>query len=335
MLATRLTEMLKVKHPIMLAGMAGVSYAELTAAMSEAGGYGVLGAGNMSIEEMSAEMVKVRQLTSRPFGIDLLAPNTNKPEEEARRIIDGGASCLVTDVDMPSKVIRLCREAGVLVFYVCSTVRHAILAEQAGCDAIIAQGTEAGGHTGAVGTMALVPQVVDNVKVPVIAAGGIYDGRGLAAALALGGEGVWVGTRFVACAEARGADAYKDAILRQRKRYDPLALLDRQAAAGAQESHDRAMGGEPARNPPLSTARGDDAASRAAGIFVSGRRAARSPFVVLSGRPRVWRDHEDRLMPLDRRSDDATSGRSFDGTGPASALGVEHNLAPGEMRRSS
>ena len=185
----------------------------------------------MSIEEMSAEMVKVRQLTSRPFGIDLLAPNTNKPEEESAADHRRRPSCLVTDVDMPSKVIRLCREAGVLVFYVCSTVRHAILAEQAGCDAIIAQGTEAGGHTGAVGTMALVPQVVDNVKVPVIAAGGIYDGRGLAAALALGGEGVWVGTRFVACAEARGADAYKDAILRERKRYDPLALLDRQAAA--------------------------------------------------------------------------------------------------------
>jgi enoyl-[acyl-carrier protein] reductase II len=213
-LATRLTEILKIKHPIMVAGMAGVSYAELVAAMSEAGGYGVLGAGSMTIDEMSAEMAKVRRLTSKPFGVDLLTPITDKPEEEARRIIDGGASCFIAGLGLPTRVIQMCHDAGVLVFNVCGTVRHAILAEQAGCDAVIAQGTEGGGHTGHVGAMALWPQVVDNVKVPVIAAGGIFDGRGIVAAMALGCEGVWVGTRFVVCSEARGAQKYKEAILR-------------------------------------------------------------------------------------------------------------------------
>jgi enoyl-[acyl-carrier protein] reductase II len=214
MIETRLTQLLKIKHPIMLAGMAGVSYAELVAAVSEAGGYGVLGAGNMTLEEMSAEMVKVRKLTDKPFGVDLLTPISDTPEEEARRIIDSGASCFIVDLGWPAKVIRMCHDAGVLVMNVCSTVRHAILAEQAGCDAIVAQGTEAGGHIGAVGAMALLPQVADAVKIPVVAAGGIFDGRGMVAALALGCDGVWVGTRFVACAEARGAAAYKDAILR-------------------------------------------------------------------------------------------------------------------------
>lgn len=214
MLDSRLTQLLKVKYPIMLAGMAGVAYAEIVAAMSEAGGYGVLGAGNMTLEEMTAEMAKVRQLTSKPFGVDLLTPISEKPDEDARRIIDGGASCFVGGPRMPSKLAHQYHEAGVLIFAVCGTVRDAIIAEQEGCDAIVAQGTEGGGHTGSVGSLALWPQVVDNVKVPVIAAGGVFDGRGLAAAFALGCEGIWVGTRFVACAEARAAEAYKDAILR-------------------------------------------------------------------------------------------------------------------------
>ena len=201
MIETRLTKMLKIKHPIMLAGMAGVSYAELVAAVSEAGGYGVLGAGNMTVEEMSAEMVKVRKLTDKPFGVDLLTPISEKPEDEARRIIDGGASCFIAGLGLPTKVIHMCHDAGVLVMNVCGTVRHAILAEQAGCDAVVAQGTEGGGHTGAVGAMALLPQVADAVKIPVVAAGGIFDGRGLVASLALGCDGIWVGTRFVACAE--------------------------------------------------------------------------------------------------------------------------------------
>ncbi|HVU85967.1 MAG TPA: nitronate monooxygenase [Pirellulales bacterium] len=214
MLDTRLTTMLRVQHPIMLAGMAGVSYAGLVGAMSEAGGYGVLGAGNMALDELSAEMQKVRALTSKPFGVDLLAPMTDNPEDEAQRIIDGGVTCFVTGPGLPSRVIRLYQKAAILVFCVCTTVRQAVEAEDAGCDAVVAQGTEAGGHTGAVGTMALCPQVVDRVKIPVIAAGGIYDGRGLAAALALGCEGVWIGTRFVACHEARAAKAYQGSILR-------------------------------------------------------------------------------------------------------------------------
>ena len=214
MLSTRLTEMLRIKHPVMLAGMAGVSYATLVSAASEAGAYGVLGAGNMTPDEMSAELVKTRSSTSRPFGVDLLSPLADDFAGEVRRIIDGGATCLVTSPGAPAKIIDLCHVAAVRVFAVCSTVRQAIQAEREGCDAIIAQGSEAGGHVGSVGAVALWPQVVDNVQVPVIAAGGIFDGRGLAAALTLGCEGAWVGTRFIACTEARAARAYQDAILR-------------------------------------------------------------------------------------------------------------------------
>ncbi|HEY2840314.1 MAG TPA: nitronate monooxygenase, partial [Pirellulales bacterium] len=205
--------MLQISHPIMLAGMAGVSYAELVAAVSEAGGYGVLGAGNLTLDEMDAEMCKTRSLTDKPFGVDLLTPITDNPEQEAQCIIDGGASCFVAGLGLPTRVITMCHDAGLLVFNVCGSVKHARLAEEAGCDAVIAQGTEGGGHTGAVGAMALWPQVVDAVKVPVVAAGGLFDGRGLAAALALGCEGVWIGTRFVAAAEARAAGAYKTALL--------------------------------------------------------------------------------------------------------------------------
>ena len=214
MLPTRLTEMLKVRHPIMLAGMAGVSYAELVAAVSNAGGYGVLGAGNMTPEQITDELAKVRALTDKPFGVDLLHAMNDNPVDEVRRMIDGGASSFAAGLGVPTRVIDMCHEAGLLVITVTGNVKHAVAAEQAGCDLVIAQGSEAGGHTGSVGAFALLPQVVDAVKIPVVAAGGIFDGRGLVAALAFGCAGVWIGTRFVASQEARGAQHYKNAILR-------------------------------------------------------------------------------------------------------------------------
>jgi enoyl-[acyl-carrier protein] reductase II len=214
MLSTRLTEMLNIRYPIMLAGMAGVSLAELVAAVSEAGGYGVLGAGNLSLDEISEELTRIRGLTSKPFGVDLLHARNDNPVEEVRRIIDGGATSFASGLGVPTRVVGMCHEAGLKVITVTAKVEHARRAAAAGCDMIVAQGSEAGGHTGSVGAFALLPQAVDAVPIPVIAAGGIFDGRGLVAALAFGCEGVWIGTRFVASKEARAAQVYKDAIVK-------------------------------------------------------------------------------------------------------------------------
>ena len=215
-LRTRLTDTLQIEHPVMLAGMGGVSYSRLAAAVSEAGGFGCLGASTMGHEHMKAEIAATRELTSRPFGVDLL---TAAPQDMAAKVTDiarGGATVFVAGLGVPRDVVDLCHELGLAVVNMCGKVRHAVAAVAAGCDIVVAQGTEAGGHTGRVATMALVPQVVDAVgdRVPVVAAGGIVDGRGLAAALALGADGVWVGTRFIATPEARSVVGYKDALLR-------------------------------------------------------------------------------------------------------------------------
>ncbi|MFM7224744.1 MAG: NAD(P)H-dependent flavin oxidoreductase [Actinomycetota bacterium] len=212
---TRLTEMLGIEHPVMLAGMGGVSYHRLVAAVSEAGGIGTLGAATMGSEELEAEMAAVRERTDRPFGVDLLAALPNRMLEDARRIVAGGATLFVAGLGVPRDVIEVLHAGNVIVASMCGKVRHAIAAREAGCDLVIAQGTEAGGHTGTVATMPLVPQIVDAVgaDIPVVAAGGIFDGRGLAAALALGADGVWLGTRFIASPEARTVPGYKDALL--------------------------------------------------------------------------------------------------------------------------
>ncbi len=212
---TRLTDMLEVDHPVMLAGMGGVSYSRLVAAVSEAGGFGCMGASTMEADEMVAEIARVRELTAKPFGVDLLTAAPQDMEAKVNAIIDGGATVFVAGLGVPRDVVELCHRRNVLVVNMCGKVRHAVAAAEAGCDIVVAQGTEAGGHTGQVATMALVPQVVDAVgdRVPVVAAGGIFDGRGLAAALSLGADGVWVGTRFIATPEARGVPGYKDTLL--------------------------------------------------------------------------------------------------------------------------
>jgi enoyl-[acyl-carrier protein] reductase II len=212
---TRLTDVLEIEHPVMLAGMGGVSYSELTAAVSNAGGFGCLGASTMSHEQMNAEIAAVRAATGKPFGVDLLTAVPQDLVKKVEDIIDGGATAFVAGLGVPREVVELCHERGVLVVNMCGKVRHAVDAVAAGCDIVVAQGTEAGGHTGRIATMALVPQVVDAVgdKVPVVAAGGIVDGRGLAAALSLGADGVWVGTRFIATPEARSVAGYKDRLL--------------------------------------------------------------------------------------------------------------------------
>jgi enoyl-[acyl-carrier protein] reductase II len=212
---TRITAMLGIEHPVMLAGMGGVSYHRLVAAVSEAGGLGTLGAATMGSEELETEMRAVRDLTGKPFGVDLLAALPERMLEDAAKVVKGGASLFVAGLGVPRDVITLLHEGNVLVASMCGKVRHAVAAVEAGCDFVIAQGTEAGGHTGTVATMPLVPQIVDAVgeRVPVVAAGGIFDGRGLAAALSLGADAVWLGTRFIATPEARAVSGYKDALL--------------------------------------------------------------------------------------------------------------------------
>lgn len=212
---TRLTDILEVEHPVMLAGMGGVSYSALVAAVSEAGGFGCMGASTMSMERMEAEMAAVRSATDKPFGVDLLTAMPGDMPAQVQSIIDHGGRVFVAGLGVPRDVVDLCHDNNVLVASMCGKVRHAVAAVAAGCDLVIAQGTEAGGHTGTVATMALVPQIVDVVegKVPVVAAGGLFDGRGLAAALTLGADGIWVGTRFIATPEAYGTPGYKDRLL--------------------------------------------------------------------------------------------------------------------------
>ncbi|MEA3075944.1 MAG: hypothetical protein QOF60_852 [Actinomycetota bacterium] len=199
----------------MLAGMGGVSYSRLVAAVSEAGGFGCLGASTMQPDEMVQEIEAVKALTSKPFGVDLLTAAARDMAAQVQQIIDHGGRVFVAGLGVPRDVIELCHANNVLVVNMCGKVRHAVNAVEAGCDIVVAQGTEAGGHTGQVATLPLVPQIVDAVgdRVPVVAAGGIFDGRGLAAALALGADGVWVGTRFIATPEARAVPGYKEALL--------------------------------------------------------------------------------------------------------------------------
>jgi enoyl-[acyl-carrier protein] reductase II len=212
---TRLTDLLEIEHPVMLAGMGGVSYHRLVAAVSEAGGFGCMGASTMRPEEMVEEMAKVREATSKPFGVDLLTALPGQVDNQIADVIAGGARAFVAGLGVPRSVIDALHDHNVLVGSMAGKVRHAVAAVETGCDFVVAQGTEAGGHTGTVATMALVPQVVDAVgdRVPVVAAGGLYDGRGLAAALALGADGVWVGTRFIATPEARAVAGYKETLL--------------------------------------------------------------------------------------------------------------------------
>src|SRR6187455_284312 len=212
---TRLTDLLDIEHPIMLAGMGGVSYHKLVAAVSEAGGIGTLGASTMTVEELPLEMAAVRELTSKPFGVDLLTALPGQVERGIQSVIDGGARIFVAGLGVPREVVDLLHSKNILVGSMCGKVRHAVSAVGSGVDFVVAQGTEAGGHTGTIATMALVPQVVDAVgdRVPVVAAGGLFDGRGLAAALTLGADGVWIGTRFIATPEARAVNGYKETLL--------------------------------------------------------------------------------------------------------------------------
>jgi enoyl-[acyl-carrier protein] reductase II len=216
-LRTPICEQFGIEAPIFLAGMGGVAYAKVCAAVSEAGGFGTLGMAGESPEGIREEMQEVRRLTDKPFGVDLLAALPEQMMDAIDTIIEEGASAFIAGLGVPEAVIQKCHEGGVKVMSMCGKVRHAVAAERAGCDVVVAQGTEAGGHTGQIAGMALIPQTVDAVRIPVLGAGSIVDGRGLAAALAFGAQGVWMGTRFVASHEARAAQDYKKRIAEIRE----------------------------------------------------------------------------------------------------------------------
>ena len=216
---TRITELFEIEHPVMLAGMGGVSYHELVAAVSEAGGIGTFGASTMRDGELAREITALKTFTQKPFGVDLLTALPQHLEQGIRDVVAGGARIFVAGLGVPRDAIDLLHSHNILVGSMCGKVRHAVSAVASGCDFVVAQGTEAGGHTGLVATMALVPQVVDAVsaQVPVVAAGGLFDGRGLAACLALGADAVWIGTRFIATPEARAVNGYKEALVASRE----------------------------------------------------------------------------------------------------------------------
>ena len=209
---TPICDLFGIDVPIFLAGMGGVAYADVCAAVSNAGGFGTLGMAAESPENIAKEMARVRELTDQPFGVDLLAALPEQMMEAIDVIIDGGAKAFIAGLGVPGPLVQKCHDAGLLVMSMCGKVSHAVAAQEAGCDVVVAQGTEAGGHTGRVAGMALIPQIVDAVDIPVLGAGSIIDGRGLAACLAFGAQGVWMGTRFIASHEARASEDYKKAI---------------------------------------------------------------------------------------------------------------------------
>lgn len=212
---TRITELLGCEYPVIQGGMAWVAEYHLAAAVSNAGGVGLIGAASAPAEIVREQIRKTRELTDRPFGVNVMLLNPNAAEV-AQVIVEEGVKIVTTGAGSPAKFMEQWKTAGVTVIPVVASVAMAKLMERAGADAVVAEGMESGGHIGSATTMTLVPQVVDAVKIPVIAAGGIADGRGVAAARMLGAEGVQMGTRFVASKEALVHPNYKERILKAR-----------------------------------------------------------------------------------------------------------------------
>ncbi len=215
-----LCRLLGIRYPICQAGMYQVAYGQLAAAVSNAGGLGCIGSAYMPPERLREEIRLARSETDKPFGVDILFARTSGGgetveayEREVRAHIDitfeERVPIIVAGLGDPGPIMAQARASGVKVMALVGTAKQARAVERSGVDAVIASGHEGGGHVGRIGSMVLVPRVVDQVRVPVVAAGGIADGRGLVAALALGATGIWMGTRFIATAEARGHDNYK------------------------------------------------------------------------------------------------------------------------------
>ncbi|MGN0429624.1 MAG: nitronate monooxygenase [Acetatifactor sp.] len=211
----RLDKMLGIKYPCIQGGMANIATGEFAAAVSNAGGLGLIGAGGMNTEMLRDQIRRCKALTDKPFGVNLMLMNPDAPEM-ARMIVEEGVKIVTTGAGSPSSYMPLWKENGMIVMPVVSSSLLAKKMESMGADAVIAEGTESGGHVGEMTTMALVPQIVDAVSIPVIAAGGIADGRQLAAAFCLGAIGVQLGTCLLAAEECPIHPAYKEAVLKAK-----------------------------------------------------------------------------------------------------------------------
>lgn len=212
---SRVAELLEIQYPIIQGGMAWVAEYNLASAVSNAGGLGIIGAASAPAEIVREQIIKCKAMTNRPFGVNIMLLNPNA-DEVAQIVVEEGVKVVTTGAGNPAKYMHMWKEAGVKVIPVVASVAMAKMMERAGADAVVAEGMESGGHIGQTTTMALVPQVADAVSIPVIAAGGIADGRGMAAAFMLGAEGVQMGTRFVAARESIVHENYKQKIIRAK-----------------------------------------------------------------------------------------------------------------------
>lgn len=213
----RICEILNVKYPIIQGGMAWVADSNLAAAVSNAGGFGIIGTGSATADIVKKEIDNCRRLTDKPFGVNVMLMSPNA-DEVIDLIIEEKPAGITTGAGNPAKYMDRLKEAGIKVIPVVPTVALAQRMEKLGADAVIAEGTEAGGHIGELTTMVLVPQVAEALSIPVIAAGGVADGRGIAASFALGAEGVQIGTRFICSEECNIHQNYKDAVLKAKDR---------------------------------------------------------------------------------------------------------------------
>ncbi|MCI8463115.1 MAG: enoyl-[acyl-carrier-protein] reductase FabK [Lachnospiraceae bacterium] len=209
---TRITELLGIEYPIIQGGMAWVAEHTLAAAVSEAGGLGLIGAGGAPAEFVEEQIRRVREATDKPFGVNIMLMNP-QADAIAQAAAREGVKVVTTGAGNPGRYMAMWKAAGIKVIPVVASVAMAKMMERAGADAVVAEGMESGGHIGSLTTMALVPQVVDAVSIPVVAAGGIADGRGLAAAFMLGAEAVQIGTRFVTARESIAHENYKNKII--------------------------------------------------------------------------------------------------------------------------
>ena len=212
---TQITQLLGIQYPILQGGMAWIAESTLAAAVSNAGGLGIIAGGSAPIDYLREQIRRCKELTDKPFGVNIMLMSPNA-EELAKLVIEEKVPVVTTGAGNPGKYMAAWKEAGVKVIPVVPSVALAVRMERAGADAVIAEGTESGGHIGENTTMCLVPQVVDAVEIPVIAAGGIADGRGVAASFMLGAQGVQVGTRFLAAEECQIHPTYKELVVKAK-----------------------------------------------------------------------------------------------------------------------
>ena len=212
---TEITEILGIEYPIIQGGMAWVAEHKLAAAVSNAGGLGLIGAASAPADWVRDQVRKAKELTDKPFGVNIMLMSPYA-DDVAKVIVEEGVKVVTTGAGSPEKYMKMWKEAGIIVIPVVASVALAKLMERGGADAVVAEGTESGGHIGESTTMTLVPQVADAVSIPVIAAGGIGDGRGIAAAFMLGAEAVQIGTRFVVAKESIVNEKYKERIIKAK-----------------------------------------------------------------------------------------------------------------------